>query len=74
MESKPEAFLRNPKAYLEGTVDYFGYDSCHKIEGLDASECAKDCEKASESNFAKRCSDQKGFFKCCIRLNSFLRS
>ena len=67
MLSKAEAFLLDPLAYVNATVDDFGYDTCHKIEGLDASECAKDCEELEKSDFAKKCAEEEGLFKCCIR-------
>ena len=67
LESKPIAFLMNPKLYLKHITSELRYDSCHTIEGLDASKCAKDCEQAAKSDFAKKCSEDKGLFKCCIR-------
>ena len=45
-----------------------GYDKCHKTIGYDASPCQKDCQRLEKSDFAKKCSKDGGFFKCCIRL------
>ena len=64
---KSEAFLKNPDNYLASMVKHMKYDSCFKIDGLDSSECADDCQKASESEFAKDCEKNNGLFKCCIR-------
>ena len=62
-----EAFLKNTGAYLKALVDGWGYDSCHKINGLDVLQCAKDCEVKADSKFAKKCAEDNGLFKCCIR-------
>ena len=67
LENKPIAFLRNPKNYLKYISSEHGYDSCHKIEGLDASKCAQDCEKWAKGEFAEKCTKRNGLFKCCIR-------
>ena len=69
LESKPIAMLRNPKIYLKHIKRELGYDSCHKIEGIDASRCAQDCEKWERSEFANKCARRNGLFKCCIRYN-----
>ena len=37
------------------------------IAGLDASICQKDCENYANSEFAKQCKKDNGFFKCCVR-------
>ena len=60
-------FLKNPKRYVDTIATEMGYDSCHRIDGLNASICAKNCEEAAKSDFAKDCKKEKGFFKCCIR-------
>ena len=45
-----------------------GYQTCHKLNSsLDASICAKDCERLEKQKFAKKCKDKGGLFKCCIR-------
>ena len=67
IENRPVAFLKNPQNYLKLMSSELGYDDCHKIEGIDASVCAKDCEKLAESEFAKNCTKSNGLFKCCIR-------
>ena len=45
-----------------------GYKTCHMLKNsLDASICAKDCERLEKEKFAKSCKKAGGFFKCCIR-------
>ena len=44
-----------------------GYDTCRKTTEYDASPCVKDCQDLEKSDFAKKCSKDGGFFKCCIR-------
>ena len=67
MLTKAEAFLQDSSAYVNTMVDDFGYDTCHKVEGLNASVCAKDCEELEKSDFANKCAEEEGVFKCCIR-------
>ena len=62
-----EAFLRNPTKYLEAYRQDNGFDSCHRIDGLNASVCAEDCEKFQRQYFSKECAINGGFLKCCIR-------
>ena len=71
LESKPIAMLKNPETYLKNITNELGYDSCHKIEGIDASICAQDCEKWAKSEFANTCTKRNGLFKCCIRYYHF---
>ena len=66
-EVNSELFLKNPKRYVDKIATEMGYDSCHRIDGLNASICAKNCEEAAKSEFAKDCKKKSGFFKCCIR-------
>ena len=45
-----------------------GYKTCHILKNsLDASICAKDCERLENQKFAKNCKKAGGLFKCCIR-------
>ena len=67
MYDKALYFMKHTKSFLSNWVDNLGYDTCHKIKGYDASVCAKDCKKQEDSKFAKKCKDDGGFFKCCIR-------
>ena len=39
--------------------------------GLDASICQQDCTKYEKSDFANKCKNDEGYFKCCVRNNSF---
>ena len=66
LEVKSTLFLEN-KRYLKHMEHDHRYDSCHRINGLDASKCAQDCEKIALSKFAKKCKNDGGLFKCCIR-------
>ena len=53
MEVKALNFLKNPQEYLQSIVELSGYDTCHRIQEIDASLCAKDCKKLSNSAFAR---------------------
>ena len=45
-----------------------GYKRCHVLNSsLDATVCAKDCNLLRKQDFAKRCKERGGLFKCCIR-------
>ena len=45
-----------------------GYQTCHELKSsLDASICAKDCERLKKEKFAKNCKNKGGLYKCCIR-------
>ena len=70
MTNKSVEFLQNPNGFLKSMVKDLKYDTCHKIDGYDASACATDCEKLKTSEFAKNCTENVGLFKCCIRYKS----
>ena len=65
--TKASDYLKNNTAYLNSLVQLSGYNSCHHLDSLDASICAKDCEKLEKGQFAKNCASNGGLFKCCIR-------
>ena len=45
-----------------------GYKTCHVLNSsLDATVCAKDCDRLKKQDFATKCRDKGGLFKCCIR-------
>ena len=45
-----------------------GYKTCHVLNSsLDATACAKDCDRLKKQDFATKCRDKGGLFKCCIR-------
>ena len=67
MEQKSEYFLRFPEIFLELMVQNLGYDTCHRIQGINASICAKDCEELKKTDFARDCKKNNGLLKCCIR-------
>ena len=61
-------YLPNPTDYLKKNVLPMGYKTCHVLNSsLDATICAKDCERLKEHKFGKDCKKKGGFFKCCIR-------
>ena len=67
MYTKASDYLTNKAAYLDSLVQLKGYSTCHHLDSLDASKCAKDCEKLENGEFAKNCTTNGGLFKCCIR-------
>ena len=67
LEKKSARFLKYPDYYINFMVEELSYDSCHRIDGLDATECARDCEKLAKTEFAQKCEQDNGLFKCCIR-------
>ena len=45
-----------------------GYKTCHRLNSsLDATVCAKDCDRLKKQKFATECTDSGGLYKCCIR-------
>ena len=70
MEPHAVAILEKENNVLFSLTQESGYDSCHKIEDNDASICAKDCDMLKKSEFAEKCQQKKGLFKCCIRSNN----
>ena len=45
-----------------------GYKTCHVLNSsLDATVCAKDCDRLKKEDFAKQCNNRGGLYKCCIR-------
>ena len=66
MFNRSLAFLTNTKKFLKNTIK-LGYDTCHRTHGYDASPCYRDCKKLEQHYFAKKCLNDGGLFKCCIR-------
>ena len=64
---RAKEFLTNTTGFLDYKVNVAGYKTCHRLDSLDASICAKDCKKQEEEMFAEQCRDTGGLFKCCIR-------
>ena len=73
-------FLLNTDEFLKrwkpnGTTIYIKtqhpiWDECFKYDGYDryvANKCAQRCEQMEETDFAKKCKDDGGLFKCCMR-------
>ena len=67
MTQKAVDFLRKPKVFLSNLVRKDGYDSCHRTQEYDADQCHQKCQKQEESDFAKKCREGGGVYKCCIR-------
>ena len=67
LEKKSAKFLSSTNVYISYMVEQMSYDSCYRIDGLNASKCAEDCEALAKSDFAQNCERDKGLFKCCIR-------
>ena len=45
-----------------------GYKTCHALNSsLDATVCAKDCDRLKKHYFAQECKAKGGLYKCCIR-------
>ena len=45
-----------------------GYKACHVLNSsLNATVCAKDCDRLKKEDFATKCKDKGGLYKCCIR-------
>ena len=64
---KAKDFLENTTSFINLQVKEMGYKTCHRLDSLDATKCAKDCEEQKKSKFAKDCRKKEGLFKCCIR-------
>ena len=67
MTQKAVDFLQKPEAFLSNLVRKAGYDSCHRTEEYDADQCHQDCQEQENSNFAVKCREGGGLYKCCIR-------
>ena len=60
-------FLQKPQNFLSNLVNNGHYDTCHRTKEYDADQCHQDCQKQEKSNFAKKCREEGGLYKCCIR-------
>jgi len=63
-------YMKDKKAFLKKERIKRGYKTCYPIKGLDASKCAKDCDKIladSSSPLRKHCDKKNGLLKCCVR-------
>ena len=61
-------FLKEKDKFLDDWVAR-GHDSCHAHAQHDVllQKCKNDCKEMEDSDFAKRCREESGLFKCCIR-------
>ena len=60
-------YLTNPEGFLDKTIRPMGYKTCHALNSsLDATVCAKDCDHFKKQDFAKKCKETGGLYKCCI--------
>ena len=66
MLERSENFLNHTNEFLGNWV-LLGHDTCHRTHGYDAEQCHQDCKKLEKSEFAKKCKNDGGLFKCCIR-------
>ena len=66
MAQKAKNFLENTTGFLDFQINKMGYKTCHRLESLDATKCAKDCEEQEKGKFAEKCKEKGGLFKCCI--------
>ena len=61
-------YLTNPEGFLDKKIRPMGYKTCHVLNSsLDATICAKDCDRLTKHKFAKDCEVKGGLYKCCIR-------
>ena len=61
-------FLTDPEEFLDTQIRPMGYKPCHVLNSsLDATVCAKDCDQLKKQDFATKCKDKGGLYKCCIR-------
>ena len=67
MTQQAVGFLQKPQVFIDNLANNAGYDSCHRTQEYDADQCHQDCEKQEKSNFAKKCREGGGLYKCCIR-------
>ena len=64
---KSVEFLNNTESFLNHQIKNLGYDTCHRIKEYDVGTCHEDCKRLKKEEFAKKCREQGGLFKCCIR-------
>ena len=67
MVKKAVGFMQAPGVFLRNLVEEAGYDSCHRTEAYDAQPCYEDCQRQEISQFAEKCRQDGGLYKCCIR-------
>ena len=60
------SFLSDKKTYIKNLVDKLGYDTCHPIEGYDASVCEEDCKRLEKESFAKNCTANDGLHQVLL--------
>ena len=56
-------YLTNPENFLDKNIRSMGYKTCHVLNSsLDATVCAKDCDRQEKNKFAKDCKKRGGLF------------
>ena len=56
-------YLTNPENFLDKNIRPMGYKTCHVLNSsLDATVCAKDCDRQEKQKFAKDCKKKGGLF------------
>ena len=65
--------LTSASNYMKDGIKYLtdwevrGHDFCMNGHWWDTSHCEGACEDWKDSDFAKKCREKGGLFKCCIR-------
>ena len=63
-ESSFREYLTNPENFLDKNIRPMGYKTCHVLNSsLDATVCAKDCDRQEKNKFAKDCKKKGGLFR-----------
>ena len=56
-------YLTDPEDFLDSKIRSMGYKTCHVLNSsLDATVCAKDCDRQEKQKFAKDCKKKGGLF------------
>ena len=68
MYVRAKEYLTSTQGFLQNLTQLVGYKTCHSLgSSTDASKCALDCQAQEKGQFATRCANEGGVFKCCIR-------
>ena len=57
-------YLTKPENFLDKNIRPMGYKTYHVLNSsLDATVCAKDCDRQKKNEFAKDCKKKGGLFR-----------
>lgn len=57
-------YLTDPEDFLDRKIRSMGYKTCDVLNSsLDATVCAKDCDRQEKHKFAKDCKKRGGLFR-----------